>query len=285
MKEQLGNVPEAVSVGVGHCCVARCRGADARNISRRIPDRKFTANCRLRPGCSVGVRRLAARHGPEPAILAAGGMRAGRVGIGERRLDVLRNRAAHGASDGLGSALPVRHAIDFLCARGVSEPGQRRVDAGLGVRAGLRANRHRFLFYFHRILLHTGTPPGCTNRVHPRGVDGIGRGRGAGVAGRGASDARTIEPDSKTVSGFCGVLAGLHGLRGRRRLHADDQGYADGNMVRPWVDHAAAGSDTVGSELAAIAGDAGSAASAAKKIWRAAARQRHTGAGAADRCR
>src|SRR5712692_2860869 len=40
---------------------------------------------------------------------------------------------------------------------------------------------------------------------------------------------------------------------------------------------------TVGSELAPIAGDARSATAAAEKIWRAAARQRHTGAGAADR--
>src|SRR5260370_42715380 len=97
MKEQLGNVPEAVSVGVGHCCVARCRCADARNISCRIPNRKFTASWRLRPGCSVGVRRLAAPHGPEPPILAAAGMRAGRVWIGGLKLEVLRNRAAHGA--------------------------------------------------------------------------------------------------------------------------------------------------------------------------------------------
>src|SRR5258708_7215593 len=200
-----------------------------------------------------------------------------------RRLDVLRNRAAHGASHGLDSALPVRHAIDFLCARGVSEPGQRRVDAGPGVRAGLRADRHRFLFYLYRILLHTFAPPGCAHRVHSRNVDGVGRGPGAGVAGRSASDARAIEPDSKAVSGFCGVSAGLHSVRGRRGLRADDQGLADGNMVRPWVDHAAAGGGTVGGELATIAGDTESAASAAKKIWRAAARQRHTGAGAADR--
>src|SRR5712664_2640400 len=65
MKEQLGNVPEAVSVGVGHCCVARCRGADARNISCRIPDRKFTANSGLRPGCSVGV--AASRRATAPS--------------------------------------------------------------------------------------------------------------------------------------------------------------------------------------------------------------------------
>src|SRR5216683_1909692 len=160
---------------------------------------------------------------------------------------------------------------------------QRRVDAGPGVRAGLRADHHRFIFYLYRILLHTFAPPGCAHRVHSRDVDGVGRGPGAGVAGRSASDARAIEPDSRAVSGFCGVSAGLHSVRGRRGLRADDQGLADGNMVRPWVDHAAAGGGTVGGELAAIAGDTESAASAAKKIWRAAARQRHTGAGAADR--
>src|SRR4029077_20007347 len=95
------DVPEAVSVGARHCCVARCGGADARNGPGRIPDRKFAANYLLRPGGGGGVLRLAARRGPESAILAAGRMRAGRVGTGESRLDALRNRAARGASHGI----------------------------------------------------------------------------------------------------------------------------------------------------------------------------------------
>src|SRR6202011_4840723 len=103
--------------------VAHCLRAGARNVRYGVPARKFAGTYFLRPGGGGGVFRVAACDWFEPAILAACGMRAGGVGSGERRLDVLRNRAAHGASHGLGGALPVWHAIDLLCARSVSESG------------------------------------------------------------------------------------------------------------------------------------------------------------------
>src|ERR1700686_4824739 len=117
------DVPEGVCIGAGDCCAAHRGGADARDLTCGIPRWKFAANSVLRPGGSGHVCGLAPRRRLEPPILVPGGMRAGHLGSSGPRLDVLRNRAAYGATHGFGGAVLVRYAINLLRAGGISEPG------------------------------------------------------------------------------------------------------------------------------------------------------------------
>jgi len=89
-----------LSVVISNRSVARRRGADARNVSRGIVVRESAADYFMRLGRGGNVCGLATGCGLESTILAVSGMRAGRVGSSQPRLDVLRNCAAHGTPTG-----------------------------------------------------------------------------------------------------------------------------------------------------------------------------------------
>src|SRR5271165_2137503 len=94
---------------------AHLASLDSRGVPCRHSHRKSSSGFGQRTGGLDVPGRVAprARHGS--SVLGTGGLRDGRLGIGEPRLDVLRTRFAYHSDAWVRSAVLLQLEWDFLC--------------------------------------------------------------------------------------------------------------------------------------------------------------------------